>query len=30
MFSQENIFKKSMSFFSNTKCGKISRQENLF
>ncbi len=26
MFSQENVFKKSMSFFGGTKSGKISTQ----
>jgi hypothetical protein len=29
MFSQENISKKTMSFFSNTKCGKISTQKKI-
>ncbi len=28
MFSQENIFEKSMSFFGSTKHGKISKKKN--
>jgi hypothetical protein len=30
MFSQENILKKSMSFFGSAKHGKISTQKNRF
>jgi len=30
MFSQENIFEKSMSFFGSTKHGKISKNQIKF
>jgi hypothetical protein len=30
IFSQENIFQKPMSFFGDTKHGKISTQKNYF